>query len=104
VAVVVACKVPNGLRITADGREALIAGPQRPVPGQPVPIQPGGYALTEGVDTELWTAWVEANAAADVVTKKMIFAADTLDQARGLAYVNGRASSIGHGLGAERRG
>lgn len=88
--VTVGCKVPNGLKIAARNKEAVIAGPRPALVGQPQPIRPGGYEFTDGVDAELWHAWAEAHADAEVVVRRLIFAADNREAAKGLAYQYGR--------------
>jgi hypothetical protein len=115
--VTVACKLPNGIEIRGmrketadelvlgggtrsvvrfvhDGRSVVIAGVARDImepPGAPIE---NGYALTFGVDADLWNEWAEANKALPAVERGLIFAvkkaADTASATRsGESIVSG---------------
>lgn len=69
---------PDGEAIKIDGYAAPFGmSPQAPVAG--------GYALTYGVDEDLWNAWLEANKDSDMVRNNLIFAAGRVDHAQGRA-------------------
>jgi hypothetical protein len=72
--VTVACKIPNGLVLNANGQTVTIAGPIRAVPGTPAKPYPGGYELTPGVDADLWTAWSREHSDSDALKNGLIFA------------------------------
>jgi hypothetical protein len=80
--VAVACKVPNGLLISGNGKQAQLRGSAQ------VPIQErvGGYAITENVDGDLWAAWLKANADSAVVENKIVFAEDNVAVLRARAW------------------
>lgn len=104
--VIVACKQPSGIVIRpfiwskqqvpvmgGGTREERIAVPS----GAPVFIAGvatkhneaprarlvGGYALTEGVDAEIWAQWLEVNRNSALVKNGIVFAFEKLDAAEG---------------------
>ena len=108
--VIVACKVPNGLRLqlqketkvreprrdgsgyevaiymTPTGAPIFVNGPAYPVGTLPkgfpkMPEIEGGYALTFGIPREFWDTWVEQNKQASYVTTNMIFACASKEDA-----------------------
>ena len=109
--VVVACKVPNGLRLqlqketkvrepkadrsgyevavymTPTGKPIFVNGPAYPVGSLPegfprIPEIEGGYALTFGVPREFWDTWLEQNKLASYVESNMIFACASREDAQ----------------------
>lgn len=104
--VTVGCKLPNGLYLRAfrmvTRTEAVLGGGVReyqiaePI-GEPVKINgyaapfgmapdapiSGGYALTSGIDEDLWNSWLEANKDSDLVRNNLIFASGRADHAQG---------------------
>lgn len=92
---VVACKIPTGITISAIGKSALIGGYRPPSPGELMarhqrgeklsPPPPGGYAFTENVDDDLWTAWSQEHADSDMLQKGLIFGAESLGAAHRMA-------------------
>ena len=109
--VVVACKIPNGLRLqlqketkvrepkadrsgyelstymTPTGKPIFVEGPAYPVGTLPkgFPRRPeieGGYALTFGVPREFWDEWLRQNEKASYVETNMIFACASREDAQ----------------------
>jgi hypothetical protein len=78
----VACKVPNGMLISGAGRQVTLLGPNK----VQVQDRAGGYAITEGVDGELWAAWLKANADSDAVRNNIVFAEEDLNVLKGRAW------------------
>lgn len=99
--VTVACKVPNGLILRVfdmvEGTEPILGGGSRPtkvarqrpetatIKGFSVPRGPdfdyekapqlaGGFALTPGVDADLFELWLEQNKESQLVREGLIFA------------------------------
>ena len=90
----VACKVPNGLQIRGAGKECVLLGPNKaPLLPEPNPAKLrelfGGYAVTAGVDDDLWAAWFKASADQEVVKNKLVFAEENLEVLKARAF--GRA-------------
>lgn len=109
--VTVACKIPNGLilrvfnqeeydepvlgggvrkakRAVQVGNPVKIDGPAVPFGMQPNSPISGGYALTAGVDADIWTKWLEQNADLDAVKNKLVFAHARQDSAAAEAREN----------------
>jgi hypothetical protein len=102
--VTVACKLPAGIVIrpyrwitrnenvmgggSREVREAVTAGApvvirgyaskQNEAPRGPIV---GGYALTFGVDKEIWDQWLEANRDSDMVRNELVFAHESREVA-----------------------
>lgn len=106
--VTVACKLPHGLVIRdhsettvhenvmgggvrktkvfrPTGKPVRIKGPVVPGPFLRLVEVVGGYAITEGVDAELWAKWLRWNGDSAMVANKMIFADESGDKVRGMA-------------------
>lgn len=106
--VTVACKLPNGLMLQADrmipSRELVMGGGSREVMvaekvGLPIQVHGtatsfgempkcrvvGGYALTPGVDKELWDQWLKSNENSAMVKNHLIFAYESMDDVEGQA-------------------
>jgi hypothetical protein len=103
--VTVACKMPNGFWL--DGfrskqvQEAILGGGSREVTqyfrtgdririfgtnnAPPQNLALGGYALTHGVDKELWDAWLELNKTGDMVRNNIVFAYEKAEMTLGRA-------------------
>lgn len=77
--VTVGCKLPNGLVLEVDGKQAIISGYR----GEDVRII-GGYGLTQ-VDKELWDAWLKTHKEQPYVKNGVIFAQDNGNSARAQA-------------------
>lgn len=98
---VVACKIPTGVTISANGKSATIVGYRPASPSEmlerhqrgeaPIPYPPGGYAFTENVDDDLWATWAKDHADSDMIQKGLIFGADSL----ALAHVVARSKRAG---------
>ncbi len=97
--VTVFCKLPHGVRIRGyrmrkstelvmgggsrdvsvaepTGQEALIFGVSKPFGGSAKTlVNENGYAITSGVDKDLWDNWLEANKDSKMVTNHLIYAA-----------------------------
>jgi hypothetical protein len=76
--------VPNGHQAVIKGNAfSPMTGPR----GQ----MSGGYALTHGVDADLWNSWLQANADSDMVKNKLVFAHEkrdsVADKAKGMRTV-----------------
>ena len=104
----IACKLPNGIVLRtgtftevpvsvlgggvrmervwqADGQSITLKGNSRPFGGEyQAPID-GGYALTHGVDLDLWTRWFEDNKDSPLVKNQMVFAHAKKDFVEGMA-------------------
>lgn len=106
--VTVACNIPNGyvLRLHAPGKRqepvlgggmrevdeyreigrAILKGPAVPQRHDPNFVQPildrNGYALTSGVDAELWEGWLAHNKNSDCVVNGCIYAVSDPDKAQ----------------------
>lgn len=68
-------------RITINGNAIpALRDPMKEYPA----LTPNGYALTHGVDAELWASWLNANKNSPVVVNKCIFAVekDAVGEAR----------------------
>lgn len=101
----VACKLPNGLILRVFGMteryEPVMGGGSRKVEeaaqvGEAVTIKgyaapfgkdpktpvAGGYAITTGVDADLWDRWLAQNAEHPAVKAGLIFAAERVDYAK----------------------
>jgi len=100
--VTVACKLPNGLDLMIceefTTHEAVMGGGTREVKafrptgrgfhvkGNSAPhgVQihtPGGYALTTGIDADMWDAWLAQNKESPLVKNHMVFALPREDSA-----------------------
>lgn len=77
--VTVGCKLPNGLVLDVEGKQAIVAGFR----GEGVRII-GGYGLT-AVDKELWEAWLEIHKEQPYVKSGVIFAQDNGNSVRSQA-------------------
>jgi hypothetical protein len=100
--VTIACKLPHGLILRVfdmiDGQEPVMGGGFRKIkvakerqeratikgwahPQNHAPKAPlvGGFALTSGVDKDLWDAWLAQNGQSDLVKNGLIFAHETVD-------------------------
>ena len=113
--VTVACKLPNGLRLTVfEERTERFPAPAgnsyteticRPMVGvEPVIIHGtranansmdapkasmvGGYALTPGVSKAYWDIWLEQNQTTEIVTNRIVFAFEKAETTRGVAKDN----------------
>jgi hypothetical protein len=101
--VTVACKLPHGIKIRdyIEGKfhENVMGGGTRPVkvfrPVGPVirikgPQVPtvfirlvevvGGYAITDGIDADVWGRWLNWNKDSDAVTRNLIFGDEKRDK------------------------
>jgi hypothetical protein len=82
--VVVACKIPGGIRLRLPAlthEEHMVKGPN--VPWGREPIDAGtGYALTGNIPKEFWDKWWELNKDADYAHKRFIFAHSKGESAR----------------------
>lgn len=67
--VTVGCKLPNGIIIQHGGKRATIKGAN-------AALLIGGHGITEGVDKELFDAWMKAYADYAPVKAGLIFAHD----------------------------
>jgi hypothetical protein len=102
----VACKLPSGIilrgfnkvsqqvpvlgmpdkmesrdHFVPNGKQAVIKGNAfSPMTG-PRGHMSGGYALTHGVDADLWASWLQANADSDYVKNNLVFAHAKRDDA-----------------------
>lgn len=65
--VTVGCKLPNGLIIQVGDKSHTLKGTN-------ASLVIGGHGITEGVDKELFDAWLSANKDRDVVKNGHIFA------------------------------
>lgn len=105
--VTVACKVPPGLRLRVFSMEkdhepvmgggtrevkiarlageAVINGPATRKENAPACVVVGGYALTSGVNKDLFDKWMEDNKDSPMVKNRLIFAHDRQDSAAGAA-------------------
>jgi len=106
--VVVACKIPCGIRLrlpdlTFD--EYTVQGPNVPYGREPIDAGTG-YALTPGIPKDFWDKWWERNKDAEFARKRYIFAhvkgqdarAETKDYAKhfsGLEPVNQEDPKMG---------
>lgn len=103
-AVDVCCKLPNGLHLAVfrmeDHVEPVMGGGvrtvQRAVPEGRVTVRGtgrrlddprivGGYAVTRGVDADLWARWMAQNKDSDIVRNGLIFADEKPAMATGKA-------------------
>jgi hypothetical protein len=114
--VVVACKLPHGLRIRPfkmmNERELVLGGGSREQPvaraiGPAVLIQgtavpygtipkcrmAAGYAITEGVDKDLWDSWFANNKDTAMVENGLIGAHDTAERAIDFAKEHAKTRS-----------
>lgn len=80
--VCVACKLPNGIILSGNGKSAVIKGTAQ----VPLNERPGGYALTENVDADLWTAWAAAHADSELIQNLIVFAEENLSVLRARAF------------------
>lgn len=101
----VACKLPHGLVLrtflmtkryepvmgggtreveeaTQVGHSITIKGYAAPFGKSPDAQVAGGYALTTGVDADIWDAWLAQNADHPAVKAGLIFAAERVDYAK----------------------
>ena len=84
-----------------DGPIAVIEGTAYPV-GAPPPNMPppprmeGGYALTFGVDKDLWDQWAKEHADCAMIKNRLVFAFEKTDTVKGKAKEGGDVDS---GLG-----
>ncbi len=65
--IVVGCKLPHGLEIRVGDKSAVLLGSN-------ASLVIGGHGITEGVDKDLFDAWVVANKDSAAVTGGFIFA------------------------------
>lgn len=69
---------PNGARpikkAVAFGKEYPVRGPAHPYGIAPPGLLHNGYAITGGVDAEVWDAWYASNKDGDLVRNNMIAA------------------------------
>jgi hypothetical protein len=114
--VTVACKLPHGLILRVFGfdtrSEPVMGGGSKEVkvarqigesvtlngnavPFGKAPEHPiiGGYALTHGVDKELFDKWLEQNRDSDLVRNRLIFAYESQDKAVDRAKEHAKARS-----------
>jgi len=113
--VTVFCKLPHGVRIRGyrmrktselvmgggsrdvnvaepTGQEALIFGVSKPFGGAAKTlVNENGYAITTGIDKNLWDNWLEANRDSAMVRNNLIYAA--ADQADGEAWSDDHAET-----------
>lgn len=69
-----------------DGREIKIKGYLRPnEPNQVTPAQPATFALTHGVDADMWEEWINQNGDHPAVTSGLLYAHEKTDQVQGHA-------------------
>lgn len=114
--VTVACKMPNGIEIRGmveatrsvplhgggmrdekyfkhDGRVVKIYGPAKPFGQEARTRVVGGYALTDGVDAELFAQWIRDNKELPAVQEGMIFAMSNIEDAAQESRGNARLKS-----------
>lgn len=65
--IVVGCKLPHGLEIRVGDKTAVLKGTNSS-------LVIGGYGITEGVDADLFAAWLAANKDSASVSGGFIFA------------------------------
>ena len=114
--VVVACKTPAGIVIRpfrwSHESELVMGGGSREIrvarpTGRPVVINGNarrigadlrcrivaGYALTEGIDAEIWQQWRETHEESDLVRNDLVFAHESLDHVVAWAKEHGATRS-----------
>jgi hypothetical protein len=79
--VTVACKTPNGIMIYGTPVRGFMYDKSEPPPDYIV----GGYALTPGIDQDLWNRWLANNQDSDIVQRDLIFAGPDEAQVRAKA-------------------
>jgi hypothetical protein len=70
---------------------------QLPAGMPPRPRMIAGYALTDGVDKELWDAWAKENADSALIKNRLVFAFEKLDSVQGRCR---EFDDVNSGLGA----
>lgn len=73
--VVVGCKLPNGLIIELNGKQAKINGKN-------TSKIIGGHGITENVDAELFNAWLKVNVNREIVKNGFIFAHESKEDTK----------------------
>jgi hypothetical protein len=75
------------------GREATINGPAKPIGEEPRCLVVGGFAITSGVDRELWEEWKKQNADSDLLKNRLLFAFPTPEAAQAEAKNSAKVRS-----------
>lgn len=88
--VCVACKVPNGVILSGNGKTATLKGSAQ----VSIHERPGGYALTENVDADLWAEWSQAHADSELIQNSIVFAEENLNVLRARAFSRARVQGF----------
>jgi hypothetical protein len=88
--VVVACKYPCGIKLSEN---VTVWGSAVDLSVGPTVPMVGGYALSYGIDADLWNAWLERNRDSALVTNKLIFAHESPAICKQMAQENARVRS-----------
>ena len=77
------------MEAASAGEGVMVNGTSPPAgPDAEPPLIVGGYAMTPGVDADLWAKWLADNKDGDLVKNKLIIAHEKPDSVNGMARDN----------------